>query len=84
MCRRAYLPILGMQAIREICSLFSYCNVEETDGERQLTTVAHDSCSRQLTLKKGASGDQVCDLLCVQLACYLERGPTDVDDAPAH
>ena len=31
--------------------------------------------SRQLTLKKGAPGDQVWDLLCVQLASYLERGP---------
>ena len=31
--------------------------------------------SRQLTLKKGAPGDQVRDLLCVQLASYLERGP---------
>ena len=31
--------------------------------------------SRQLTLKKGAPGDQVLDLLCVQLASYLERGP---------
>ena len=30
---------------------------------------------RQLTLKKGAPGDQVRDLLCVQLANYLERGP---------
>ena len=31
--------------------------------------------SRQLTLKKGAPGDQVCDLLCMQLASYLEGGP---------
>ena len=31
--------------------------------------------SRKLTLKKGAPGDQVSDLLCVQLASYLERGP---------
>ena len=31
--------------------------------------------SPQLTLKKGAPGDQVRDLLCVQLASYLERGP---------
>ena len=30
--------------------------------------------SPQLTLKKGAPGDQVWDLLCVQLASYLERG----------
>ena len=29
----------------------------------------------ELTLKKGAPGDQVWDLLCVQLASYLERGP---------
>ena len=40
------------------------------------------ACSRQLTLKKGAPGDQVRDLLCVQLASYWEGGP-DVDDAPA-
>ena len=31
--------------------------------------------SQQLTLKKGAPGDQVWDLLCMQLASYLERGP---------
>ena len=31
--------------------------------------------SRQLILKKGAPGDQVWDLLCVQLASYLKRGP---------
>ena len=30
--------------------------------------------SRQLTLKKGAPGDQVWDLLCMQLASYLEGG----------
>ena len=30
---------------------------------------------RQLTLKKGTPGDQVWDLLCVQLASYLEAGP---------
>ena len=29
----------------------------------------------QLTLKKGAPGDQVWDLLFMQLASYLERGP---------
>ena len=29
----------------------------------------------QLTLKKGAPGDQVWDPLCVQLASYLEGGP---------
>ena len=28
-----------------------------------------------LTLKKGAPGDQVWDLLCMQLANYLEGGP---------
>ena len=28
-----------------------------------------------MTLKKGAPGVQVRDLLCVQLASYLERGP---------
>ena len=31
--------------------------------------------SRQLTLKKGAPGDQVPDLLCMQLANYLIGGP---------
>ena len=31
--------------------------------------------SPQLTHKKGAPGDQVWDLPCVQLASYLERGP---------
>ena len=31
--------------------------------------------SRQLTLKKGASVDQVVDLLWVQVASYLERSP---------
>ena len=31
--------------------------------------------SQQLTLKKGAPGDQVWDLLCVQLASYLEKDP---------
>ena len=31
--------------------------------------------SRQLTLKKGAPWDQVWDLLCMQLASYLEMGP---------
>ena len=29
----------------------------------------------RFTLKKGAPGEQVWDLLCVQLARYLERGP---------
>ena len=41
--------------------------------------------SQQLTLKKGAPEDQVWDLLCVQLASYLEGGPlmwmmSDYDD----
>ena len=31
--------------------------------------------SQQLTPKKGAPGDQVPDLPCVQLASYLEGGP---------
>ena len=31
----------------------------------------------------GAPGDQVLDLLCMQLATYLEEGPIDVDNAPA-
>ena len=44
--------------------------MEETDGE-----TAVSGSSRQLTLKKGAPGDQVRDLLCEQLASYLERGP---------
>ena len=30
---------------------------------------------QQLTFKKGAPGDQVWDLLCMQLASYLEGGP---------
>ena len=37
------------------------------------TAVSGSSC--QLTLMKGVPGDQVWDLLCVQLASYLERGP---------
>ena len=45
--------------------------MEETDGER----LPLSGSSRQLTLKKGAPGDQVRDLLCVQLASCLERGP---------
>ena len=32
---------------------------------------------RQLTLKKGVPGDQVWDLLCMQLASYLEEGPLE-------
>ena len=43
-------------------------NIEETDGRK---TVVSGS-SWQLTLNKGAPGDQVWDLLCVQLASYLE------------
>ena len=41
--------------------------------------------SGQLTLRKRAPGDQVCDLLCLQLARYQlpGRGPNDVDDAPS-
>ena len=39
--------------------------------------------SRQLTLKKGAPGDQVWDLLCMQLASYLEGGPL-VKKMPLH
>ena len=31
--------------------------------------------SQKLTLKKGTPEDQVRDLLCVQLASYLDRGP---------
>ena len=38
---------------------------------------------RKWTPKKGTPGDQVADLLCIQLASYPERGPTDVDDVPA-
>ena len=30
---------------------------------------------RQLTLKKGAPGDQVSDLLCMQVDSYLKGGP---------
>ena len=46
-------------------------NMKETDKRK----TAVSGSSPQLTLKKGAPGDQVCDLLCVQLASYLERGP---------
>ena len=45
--------------------------MKETDKRK----TAVSGSSPQLTLKKGAPGDQVCDLLCVQLASYLERGP---------
>ena len=34
--------------------------------------------SRQMTLKKGAPGDQVC-----KASQLPGKGPTDVDDAPA-
>ena len=46
-------------------------NTEETDGERLPWVEAHGSWPP----KKGAPGDQVWDLLCVQLASYLEGGP---------
>ena len=45
--------------------------MEETDRERLPWVEAHDIWPS----KKGAPGDQVWDLLCVQLASYLERGP---------
>ena len=48
----------------------AWANMEETDRK-----TAMSGTSPQLTLKKGAPGDQVWDLLCVQLASYLERGP---------
>ena len=41
--------------------------MEEVDGE--------GVSSRQLTLNKGAPGDQVRALLCMQLASCLEGGP---------
>ena len=44
-------------------------NMEETDRQ-----TAVSGRSRQLTLKKGEPGDQVLDMLCMQLASYLERG----------
>ena len=44
-------------------------------GRNWLRKTAVSGSSPQLTLKKGAPGDQVWDLLCVQLASYLERGP---------
>ena len=43
--------------------------MEETDRQ-----TAVSGRSRQLTLKKGEPGDQVLDMLCMQLASYLERG----------
>ena len=39
-----------------------------------MITTAVSGSSLQLTLKKGAPGDQVQDLLCVQLASHLEEG----------
>ena len=39
--------------------------------------------SQQLTLKKGAPGDYVLDLLCMQLASYLERVPL-IRQMPLH
>ena len=53
------------------------CDIQINWGRK--TTVG--GSSQQLTLKKGA-GDQIGDLQCVQLVSYLERGPTEVDDAP--
>ena len=47
-------------------------NKHERNWQRK---TAVSGSSPQLTLKKGAPGDQVWDLLCVQLASYLERGP---------
>ena len=44
-------------------------------GRNWRRETAMSGSSQQLTLKKGAPGDQVWDLLCVQLASYLERGP---------
>ena len=44
-------------------------------GRNWQRKTAVSGSSPQLTLKKGAPGDQVWDLLCVQLASYLERGP---------
>ena len=44
-------------------------------GRNWQRKTAVSGSSPRLTLKKGAPGDQVWDLLCVQLASYLERGP---------
>ena len=44
-------------------------------GRNWQRKTAVSGSSPQLTLKKGAPGDQAWDLLCVQLASYLERGP---------
>ena len=44
-------------------------------GRNWLRKTAMSGSLRHLTLKKGAPGDQVWDLLCVQLASYLEEGP---------
>ena len=45
------------------------------NGRNWLKMTAVSWSSRQMTLKKEAPGDQVWDLLCVQLASYLEGGP---------
>ena len=39
-----------------------------------MTVASGNSSKSQWTLKKGAPGDQVGDLLCMQLASYLEGG----------
>ena len=44
-------------------------------GRNWQRKTAVSGSSPQLTLKKGAPGDQVWDLLCMQLASYLEGGP---------
>ena len=58
----------------EPAALRSRVKHSTTEPLRSRKTAVSGS-SRQLTLKKGAPGDQVRDLLCVQLASYLERGP---------
>ena len=45
------------------------------NGRNWLKTTAVSWSSRQMTLKKGAPGDQVWDLLSMQLASYLEGDP---------
>ena len=50
-------------------------NMEETDGERLPWVEAYNSWPSRKTLKKGAPGDQMWDLLCLQLASYPEGGP---------
>ena len=49
--------------------------IDGKHGRNWQRKTAVSGSSPQLTLKKGAPGDQVWDLLCVQLASYLERGP---------